>query len=395
MPHGARCKALADWLLTTDPKQRIRMAMAGFASLLMLCCTAIVNLLAVAGLARQDWVGWWTLFTVAGLVALMVAIRSGWSLRLRDPSLTQVQIRYALVCNAAGYAILGEARGITPVILSLILMFGIFGMSPRQLAANMLFALGVFAAAFAAVATMDDPDRKPALELAYAAMVVLVLIGSTFIAVRLQHIRRRLVRQKQALTSALEQIGHLATHDELTGLVNRRRMTELMDVERQRCTRNARPLILALLDLDHFKHINDTHGHAMGDQVLQIFAVTVQNTLRSTDVLARWGGEEFVLMLYDTDPDCAGPLLDRVRQAVQAQATSAPAHALRVTVSIGLAVGEPGETVERILERADEALYQAKARGRNRVVVHGSALPSGTRGPARAPAEEYCVWPEI
>jgi len=390
MPHGARAQALADWLLTTDPRQRIRLAMAGFAALLMLCCAAIVNLMALAGLARQDWVGWWTLITLAGLALQLAAIRSGWSLRLRDPSLTQVQIRYALACNAAGYAILGEARGITPVILSLVLMFGIFGMSPRQLAANMLFALGVFAAAFAAVAWMDEPGRKPALELAYAAMTVLVLIGSTFIAIRLQRIRRRLTRQKQALTGALAQIGHLATHDELTGLVNRRRMTELMAVEQLRCARNERPLILALLDLDHFKHINDNHGHAMGDQVLRFFAATIQATLRSTDVLARWGGEEFVLMLYDTDPACAAPLLERVRLAVQALETRAPERVLRVTVSIGLAIGEPGEAVEHILERADEALYLAKAHGRNRVVVHGAALET-----ASAQDAGHGTWPEI
>lgn len=386
MPHGARWSAIADWLLTTDPHQRIRMAMAGFASLLMLCCAAIVNLMALAGLARQDWVGWWTLASLAGLVGPLAAIRSGWSLRLRDPSLTQFQIRYALACNAAGYAILGEARGIAPVILSLVLMFGIFGMSPRQLAANMLFALGVFGAAFTAVVWMDEPGRKPALELAYAGMVVLVLVGSTFIAIRLQRIRRRLTRQKQALTAALAQIGHLATHDELTGLVNRRRMTELMAVEQQRCMRNARPLILALLDLDHFKHINDTHGHAAGDQVLRAFAATVQATLRSTDVLARWGGEEFVLMLYDTEPASAGPLLERVRQAVQACETPTASGRLQATVSIGLAVGEPGETVEHILERADEALYQAKTRGRNRTVLHGTE-PAPETGPGH--------WPDI
>lgn len=392
MPHGARAQALADWLLTTDPRQRIRLAMAGFAALLMLCCAAIVNLMALAGLARQDWVGWWTLITLTGLVLQLAAIRSGWSLRLRDPSLTQVQIRYALACNAAGYAILGEARGITPVILSLVLMFGIFGMSPRQLAANMLFALGVFAAAFVAVAWMDEPGRKPALELAYAAMIVLVLIGSTFIAIRLQRIRRRLTRQKQALTGALAQIGHLATHDELTGLVNRRRMTELMAVEQLRCARNERPLILALLDLDHFKHINDNHGHAMGDQVLRAFAATIQATLRSTDVLARWGGEEFVLMLYDTDPASAAPLLERVRLAVQALETRAPERVLRATVSIGLAIGEPGEAVEHVLERADEALYLAKAHGRNRVVVHGAALETVSMQTLEA---GHGTWPEI
>jgi len=392
MPHGARCKALADWLLSTDPHRRIRMAMAGVSALLMLCCALLVNLMALAGLARKDWVGWWTLFTLLGLAVLLAMIRSGWSLRLRDPSLTQVQIRYALVCNAIGYAVLGEARGITPVILSLILMFGIFGMTARQMAGNMVFALAVFGTAIATVLWQGGPDHKPALELAYAAMIVLVLAGSTFIAIRLQRIRQRLMQQKRALTRALERIGHLATHDELTGLVNRRRMSELMHAEWQRCERNARPLVLALLDLDHFKHINDTHGHAVGDQVLQRFARTVQAALRSTDVLARWGGEEFVLMLYDTDPDHARPLLDRVRLRVQAQSIAAATQTVRATVSVGLAAGEPGESVEHILERADAALYLAKARGRNRVVQHGEPAPVDTGSLDGAPES---LWPEI
>lgn len=392
MPHGARCKALADWLLSTDPHRRIRMAMAGVSALLMLCCALLVNLMALAGLARKDWVGWWTLFTLLGLAVLLAMIRSGWSLRLRDPSLTQVQIRYALVCNAIGYAVLGEARGITPVILSLILMFGIFGMTARQMAGNMVFALAVFGTAIATVLWQGGPDHKPALELAYAAMIVLVLAGSTFIAIRLQRIRQRLMQQKRALTRALERIGHLATHDELTGLVNRRRMSELMHAEWQRCERNARPLVLALLDLDHFKHINDTHGHAVGDQVLQRFARTVQAALRSTDVLARWGGEEFVLMLYDTDPDHARPLLDRVRLRVQAQSITAATQTVRATVSVGLAAGEPGESVEHILERTDAALYLAKARGRNRVVQHGEPAPVDTGSLDGAPES---LWPEI
>mgnify|MGYP006165835283 CR=1 FL=1 len=191
-----------------------------------------------------------------------------WSQRLRDPALTQFQIRYALVCNATGYILLGQARGITPVILSMILMFGIFGMSKRQLAANMVFALVLFGAAIGIVAWLDEPGCMPGLEAANAVMIMLVLLGSTFIAIRLQEIRKRLTQQKLALTRAVEQIRHLATHDELTGLVNRRRMTELMEAEWQRCERNGRPLILALLDLDLFKHhaepldLPELQGHA-------------------------------------------------------------------------------------------------------------------------------------
>lgn len=376
MSFGLRSRVLTEWMLTTHPHQRVRIAMAGFASLLMLCCAAIVNWTAAAGLARQDWVLWWTLFTGLGVVLVVVLIRSGWSLRLEDPSLTQFQIRYALLCNAAAYVILGQARSITPVILSLIVMFGTFGtfgLSQRKILMNVGYALVVFGLAFAVVLLRQEPGYVPALEAAHAAMVILVLLGSTFVALRMQHIRHRLVQQKHALSKALEQISHLARHDELTGLPNRRHMLERMEAERLRCQRNARPLMLALLDLDHFKSINDSHGHAAGDHVLQAFVAAVQKVVRGSDVLARWGGEEFVLMMSDTDTAGAEELLERLRHTVQALEVCVGGERLRITVSLGLAAGTPGETVAQTLDRADQAVYQAKAWGRNRVVCHGCA----------------------
>lgn len=368
-----RRRALLEWVLTTHPHQRVRVAMAGFSSLLMLCCAAIVNGVAAAGLARQDWVLWWTLFTGAGLVLVVVLIRSGWSLRLQDPSLTQFQIRYALLCSAVAYVILGQARSITPAILSLIVMFGsfgAFGMSPRKILINMAYALLVFGVAFVVVRSMKEPRFLPALEAAHAAMIILVLLGSTFVAVRMQQIKHRLVQQKHDLAKALEHISHLAKHDELTGLANRRHMLERMEAERLRSHRTGRPLLLALLDLDHFKNVNDTHGHAAGDQVLQAFVGGVQAMVRGTDVLARWGGEEFVLMLPETDAAGAEELLEHLRHAVQALEVPMDGQTLRITVSIGLAAGRPGETVAQTLDRADQAVYQAKAWGRNRVVCH-------------------------
>ena len=368
-----RRRALLEWMLTTHPHQRVRVAMAGFSSLLMLCCAAIVNGIAAAGLARQDWALWWTLFTTLGLGLVVVLIRSGWSLRLQDPSLTQFQIRYALLCSAVAYVILGQARSITPAILSLIVMFGTFGafgMSPRKILINMAYALLVFGVAFVVVRSMNEPRFLPALEAAHAAMIILVLLGSTFVAVRMQQIKHRLVQQKHALTKALEHISHLAQHDELTGLANRRHMLECMEAERLRSHRTGRPLLLALLDLDHFKNVNDTHGHAAGDQVLQAFVGSVQAMVRGTDVLARWGGEEFVLMLPETDAAGAEELLEHLRHAVQALEVPVDGQTLRITVSIGLAAGRPGETVAQTLDRADQAVYQAKAWGRNRVVCH-------------------------
>ncbi|NMM90228.1 hypothetical protein B2J88_38860 [Rhodococcus sp. SRB_17] len=368
MPLGKHGKALTDWLLTTDPHQRIRMAMAGSAGLLVLGCMVLMNLMAMAGLMRQDWTIWWTLATGCGPVAAILLIRSGRTRHWRDPALTQFQIRYALACTAAAYVLAGQARGGVPVILSLILVFGIFGMSAHQIRWNMAYALLLFSAAFGLVAWLDEPGRIPALEAANAAITVMVLLGSTFLAMRLQRIRAHVARQKLELTRAMALIQQLATHDELTGLPNRRHMMALLEAEHLRSQRDGRVWMAALLDVDLFKQVNDTHGHAAGDQVLQAFAATVRAAVRGTDVLARWGGEEFLLLLHDTEPSAARPVLERVREAVRAQDVVVQGQRVGITVSIGVAARTPGKSVVQLLEQADQALYQAKSQGRNRVV---------------------------
>ncbi len=368
MSHRARFQALKNWVLTIDPHQRIRLTMAGFSALLLLCGVLVLNLMAAAGLARLDWVGWWSVFVVVGVLSILLLIRLGRVLHWRDPSLTQLQIRFVLVSTAAAYVVAGQARGIVPVMIPILLMFGIFGLNPHHMVQNMAYALLLFAAAFGMVASLNEHWQLPALEAAYAAMVILALLGSTFLAMRMQKIRVHIKRQQHELTQALAQIQQLATHDELTGLPNRRHMMALLEAEQLRSQRDMRPWMVALLDIDHFKRVNDTHGHATGDQVLRAFAATVREAVRSTDTLARWGGEEFLLLLHDTQPDAALPILERVRQAVQECTVAVQGQQVRVTVSIGVAAHTAGKSVAQLLDQADQALYRAKSDGRDRVV---------------------------
>ena len=145
-------------------------------------------------------------------------------------------------------------------------------------------------------------------------------------------------------------------------------MSEMLELERIRSQRSGRPLVLAQLDIDHFKAINDTHGHMAGDRALQAFADTATANLRAGDVLARWGGEEFVLLLSNTPPDAAAELLERVRCAVAALSLPHNGAFICMTVSTGWAQQQRGELLEQTLERADQALYNAKKQGRDRVV---------------------------
>ena len=360
----------ADWMLTTDKRQRIRLAMSGLAALLMVCCLVVMNSVAAAGLASTAEVRVWTACSVLGMIAVYAAIRSGWSRRFKDPALTLAQILYAVTCCAAAFVIAGPARGVTLPILAIILMFGIFGLTTRQMLGVLVYSLVAFGVASGVVAARDEPDYPTVVAAAYVGMVVVVLLSSTFLTTRVQSTREHLRRQKAELAQALEQIRQLATHDDLTGLLNRRAMLDRMQLEQHRSLRSGSPLLIAQLDIDHFKAVNDTHGHAAGDLVLQSFADTVRRNVRDTDVLARWGGEEFVLLLCDTPAADAVALMERLRQAVQAMQVPVAqgGQPITVTVSIGLARHAPADPLAGTLERADRALYAAKAGGRNRVV---------------------------
>ena len=170
-----------------------------------------------------------------------------------------------------------------------------------------------------------------------------------------------------------ERLHSLAHTDSLTGLLNRRRMAELVSDEAARSSRHGHPMALLMIDLDHFKAVNDRLGHAGGDDVLRAFATTAQSVMRQGDALARVGGEEFAAMLPQTNQAGAEALARRLLQQVHARPARVNGHEVAYTVSIGLAVSPPdnpvAEAFERLMAQADQALYQAKALGRDRVAV--------------------------
>jgi diguanylate cyclase (GGDEF)-like protein len=164
-----------------------------------------------------------------------------------------------------------------------------------------------------------------------------------------------------------------AKTDLLTGVHNRRWMNEMFPRQISRSEHAHHPLALVMADIDHFKRLNDTYGHATGDVVLKAVARRLSDTLRPTDFLVRYGGEEFVALLPGTTAETAHIAAERVRKAVQDEEylSTDNATTLRVTISLGIATLQAGDTLDQLIERADVALYQAKAAGRNRVVVAG------------------------
>ena len=177
-------------------------------------------------------------------------------------------------------------------------------------------------------------------------------------------------RADEANLSKTRVLAELASRDELTGLFNRRHMSDLLAQQRMACQRSGGGFAVALVDLDRFKHINDTHGHAVGDSVLRAFAEQAGAAMRGTDNVGRWGGEEFIVIYPGSTLREAAQGADRLRERVAAAVVTTPGgEPLTFTVSIGLTEHLPPESVDALVERADRAMYQAKSQGRNRVVA--------------------------
>jgi two-component system, cell cycle response regulator len=187
------------------------------------------------------------------------------------------------------------------------------------------------------------------------------------------------------MASLVEESQRLATIDPLTTLMNRRAFLETMSLELARSERHGHPTSLVLLDVDHFKQINDRLGHATGDAVLAATGKLLRAFARKGDLVARWGGEEFLLLLYNSGPEGALIAAERLRKAIEGMAVfDAAAEPIAVTASLGVATYRRGDLPETVIDRADRAMYEAKSAGRNR--VRG---PSGTspRTPAPEPSE--------
>lgn len=170
------------------------------------------------------------------------------------------------------------------------------------------------------------------------------------------------------LRQCLNELEKLAITDSLTEIWNRRRISELAQREFNRACRYNRPFSLIIFDIDTFKKVNDTYGHAVGDQVLKIIAKTVLGSLRKVDFFGRWGGEEFLIILPEIEVKTAINVAERLRKCIAKTVIPLEEKSLQVTVSIGVASYQPADKeIDDILQRADQALYHAKNQGRNQV----------------------------
>lgn len=314
-----------------------------------------------------------SVYVLLGPAVFYGALRSGLTLKLRDPALTMAQMVFALSALALAYRINPHVRGALLIVVPLVLIFGAFTLSPRRCRALGWAAVGLFAAAMAWGAVHEPQRIDPTIEWIHFFFMATVLPTISLLSGQLSRWRHDLQVQKRELRQALERLRLLATHDELTGLPNRHHVQEwVRTVASARATAQA-PCCVALIDLDHFKRINDQLGHATGDLVLRVFAREASRVLRGRDMLARWGGEEFLLVMPDTLPAEAEQALARLRAHLAQPEVWTDSPDARATFSAGLAVHGPTQAFDEVLRQADDALYAAKHAGRDRVMVAAAA----------------------
>ncbi len=179
-----------------------------------------------------------------------------------------------------------------------------------------------------------------------------------------QELEQKVLERTRQLEEKNRELERAAISDQLTGLVNRRKLDEILATEIKRSKRYGNAFGVIMLDIDHFKAVNDTHGHQIGDQVLQLFAEQLKQGVREVDVPGRWGGEEFLIVCPETEKEGLVSLAEQLRSGVQSREVSGVGPK---TASFGVTLFKEDDTVETLVGRADKALYQAKANGRNRI----------------------------
>lgn len=356
-----------DLILGSDETMRERLRLPMFAMVLYAIWTGMVYWYAIPSGQVDAQIGRFVIaYTLSAMLIFYPLIRSGWTANLPDAGLSLAQIIVACGACAFGYAIAPDLRASLLHLMCVVQVFGMVSLYPKACRIAGASAVLMLMTAFTALLWQTPPDFEPRLEGLKLALTCFILARLSMLAHDFSKVREKVGTERLELAQAVQQVHELVIRDSLTGLFNRKYMQDLLEQERQRHDRTGHPYCVALIDLDHFKKINDTHGHQAGDDVLTGFASAAQAALRETDVICRWGGEEFLVLLRDTDPALQGrEALKRLRDNLTNLRTPSDTA---VTFSAGLALARTDEPAERTIERADRALYAAKTAGRNRDV---------------------------
>jgi diguanylate cyclase (GGDEF)-like protein len=346
---------------TTPKMRRVLTYWAATAVLYSFCLVIVWRELGAGSISRGEAAVVASL-AVLGVSVFYVLLRCAPFFNIPNWKLALYQAQFAIVYNLALYCVLDSLRGAMLIGMPVVIVFCAFALRPRQTVWLSAFAIIALAATIATLILWHPAGHPLYEESIHFALTTIGVVSVTAITGELSKLRAQLLR-------AVATIRTLATTDELTLLANRRHMNELLAVEQQRRSASPQHVCIALIDVDFFKTINDKYGHAAGDTVLKAFAREAGATLRAADTLARWGGEEFLLLMPDTRLEEALAVIGRIVARVASMRVDEVDPALKITFSAGVACSRPNERFDEAIQRADEAMYRAKAGGRNCVLA--------------------------
>ncbi|CAH0350817.1 GGDEF domain-containing protein [Aquabacterium sp. CECT 9606] len=333
-----------------------------FAMALMACAVLLQRV--------QVWQGWVLAgYMLCGLSCFYAVLRTGLVAHRPEPTLAFPQVLFSLTTVCLSYAMIESSRGMALEWMCLILVFDMRRLTGRQAQLATFGGLGLLVAMLLFTWWLNPAATNLQVALASIATASLTMPTVLIVTKVGRRLHQRRLDQRAALATALEQLHALSIRDGLTQLFNRRHMLNLLDDEVRRQQRSRRAFCVAILDIDFFKRVNDQHGHAVGDAVLRDFATLARGAFSGSDAVARWGGEEFLVLMPEADQWHAMQRLERLRQAVRQHDWSVHAPNLAITFSAGVREHTPDDALTQSLEHADRALYKAKAQGRDRAIA--------------------------
>lgn len=370
--------------LDSAQRLRLRRTLLGFTGYLIFT----VPLVYILYFGWSNWDIWGLVVFILASIAVnsvfILLILSGLNQHFADPSMTLAQIATALVSALVVIYLTPEVRGVLLLLFLTSMFFGVFRLRIREfLALVLLTAVGYLIIVFLEFGGQPF-DQAYQLEVLRFITLIAVLLWFAVMAGYVASLRSKLRDKNGQLERALEIITATARQDELTQTFNRRHMMLLLGRESERARRYSAQFAVCILDVDHFKQVNDNYGHHAGDTVLRDLVSLVEKAIRGSDLLARgakavqtfgrYGGEEFILLMPETGSEGALICVERLRQRI-ADAQFAVKNTrdpmankeimLQVTISAGITEFREGDSVDSLIRRTDEMLYRAKNRGRN------------------------------
>ncbi len=300
-------------------------------------------------------------------IILYIIFRTGLNMKFRDPSLTIIQMCAAILLTMYGMYFANESRGVLLLVYILILIFGIYKLNTRSFLYVSAFTLVTYGIDIALLNYFRSDTVNLNIEYLQFLVLSMVLVAFSIIGGHISSLRRNLRISRAELEKSLAIIKEMSIRDDLTGVYNRRHLMELLEHEYHRISRGGAHFSVAMLDIDHFKSVNDTYGHLTGDEVLKAASDVIRKSLRSADFCGRYGGEEFLLVMTQTNINGALLCAERIRSTIEQSRFPSLGPNFKVTVSLGVTEFTGKEDIPTMIARADKALYHAKESGRNRV----------------------------